>query len=54
MSMIIQRTAHAELAIKMLENSYAYDKVVKLTVNQAADLLVWIRSVEKYLKDLSG
>jgi hypothetical protein len=48
--MITPRTAHAELAVKLLALGYGYDREVKLTVNQAAELLVWIKEVDEFLK----
>jgi len=48
--MIIPRTANAELAVRLLSLSYGYEKEVKLTMKQAADLLIWIQEVDKYLK----
>ena len=35
--MITPRTAKAELAVKMLAMAYAYEKEIRLTVEQAAD-----------------
>ena len=48
--MITPRTAKAELAVKMLAMAYAYEKEIRLTVEQAADLLIWIKEVDNYIK----
>ena len=48
--MITPRTAHAELAVRLLTLGYGHEREVRLTVNQAADLLVWIKEVDEYLK----
>jgi len=48
--MITPRTAHAELAARLLALGYTYDNQVRLTIQQAADLLVWIKEVDRFLK----
>ena len=48
--MITPRTAHAELAVRLLALGYAYDNQVRLTIKQAADLLVWIKEVDGFFK----
>jgi hypothetical protein len=52
--MITPRTANAELAVKLLTLGYGYSKEVKLTEKQAADLLIWIKEVDYFLRDSKG
>jgi hypothetical protein len=46
--MTILRTKNAEMAIKLLALSYAYDTPVKLTHKQIADLLSWIKEIDSF------
>jgi len=48
------RTAYAELAIRLLIYGYAFDIGTKLNFNQTADLLVWIKDVDKFFEELES